>query len=295
MTKRIFRDPLAHFLIVGLVLYVLFGTQPEVSEDTIEVTPATLLPMLVASVPAISLADVPAYLNSMNPEQRDQLIEQYIREEVLVREARAMGLEQEDAFLRKRLVSQLEYIADAFAEETSQIPQTEMLAWYEANRDEYQEPEQVSFTHVFLAESRTQDGAAHAQAQRLKKKLDDERIPAFKGPAYGDHFLFHRNYVESDHREIAAHFGSGFADLVFAAEPAPATWQGPWRSDHGWHLVLLSEHTQSFLPPLTSLEKRIGQDIMAERRFEARQDLYQAARSRYRIVVDIQAPPANAD
>lgn len=296
MTRAFFKDPLWHFLLAGAALYLIFGrggTDP--NTDTIQVNATSLFPSIVAINPAITVSEAPEYLLHMDAGQREELIEEYVREEVLVREAKALGLNQEDFYQRRRMVSQLQYINEAFIADTGRITDAELSEWYEKHKDEYQIPAQASFTQVFVSIDPNIPDSAKARALSLLGSLNDNKIPAFRGPALGDHFLYRRNYVESEQQEIESHFGADFAGHLFAAEADSSLWQGPWQSDHGWHLVILSKQTPASTPPLADVTRRAQEDIMAERKHQASQSFYQIARNKYRILVQIEKETIDAD
>src|SRR5210317_898051 len=82
-------------------------------------------------------------------EEFDGLIQQYIKETVLYREALTMGLNQLDQVIRRRLAQKLEFLAKDLVQLTPPTDE-ELQAYFDAHRDRYQQPARYTFTQVFF-------------------------------------------------------------------------------------------------------------------------------------------------
>lgn len=294
MAKRILGEPLLHFLLAGALLYFWSASsEPDTDVNTIDISAESLVPYIAAGGPALSVDDVPQYLDDLDEQERTALIQGFVREEVLVREAKALGLDQEDTYQRRRMISRLLYINEAFAANGTAVSEADISAWYAQHRNDYREPARVTFAHAYVAADPTGQDSSE-RAANILSTLNRDRIAGHRGPSYGERFLYHSNYVDSDRQEIAAHFGKAFADAVFAARPQPETWQGPWQSRYGWHAVLLTARQEAYVPPLEKLKRQIRADILAERVFRANEAFYEAALGKYRVVIDIDADHLDA-
>ena len=109
---RILREPLVHFLLIGAALFALSmivgrgggaggGGAGGGSDKKIVVTADK-----VALLKNGFILD-----NGRDPADADmrRLIDNYVREEVLVREARAQGLDRDDSIVRRRLAQKMEF------------------------------------------------------------------------------------------------------------------------------------------------------------------------------------------
>jgi peptidyl-prolyl cis-trans isomerase C len=83
-----------------------------------------------------------------------------------------------------------------------------------------------------------------------------------------DRFLYRSNYARAGAEELAGQFGIGFVDAITDLMPG-SSWQGPVKSDHGWHLVLLRSKEEAHVPPLASIESRVREDALAAKRAKA--------------------------
>ncbi len=286
--NRLLREPLLHFLAVGAALFLAFewaGNDDAAREDKIRVDRPGLVQFLSYRDPRLNADSAADAFGSMTRPQRDALIEEYIREEVLFRQARAMGLDPYDYVGRRRLITQLDYINRGFIETTLEFSEDELRAFYEANGQRYFVPPRITFTHAyFSSDSRGENAESFA---RLKlAELNENQVPFHAGPSHGDVFLYHKNYVAREAEEIASHFGADFASAVFAQEPSKR-WIGPVSSEYGHHVVMVSSRKPGYSPPMAEVQQRVIQDLAFERTRDELDRYYREARTAYDIVIDL--------
>lgn len=284
MIKRIFKEPLLHFLIVGGLLFVVFDFLPSKDLDDAEIMVGDdeLVGFILARDPRLNQNSASQLLISLDKIRRDQLIEDYIREEVMYREAVSLGLDQNSYGARRRLIAQLEYINQGFIYDSLELKEEELEGYFEKNRNRYLVPSVVTFTHVYFSRD-LHDVAINDLAKAELKKLNNINLPFHLAASRGDHFLFHRNYVNKNEQEIASHFGSSFASNVFEIEQAGPAWQGPLQSDYGSHLILVASKNQGYLPNLDEVKTRVIDDVTQMRVREELDRLYGNLRKAYRI------------
>ncbi len=277
VVKRVLREPLVHFLAIGLLLFLLFGLvndDQRVGANRIEITNADI-EQLVAIFRK-------QWQRSPNPEELQSLIDSRVREEVLYREALAMGLNEDDAIVRRRLAQKVEFLmADAVAE--SAPDDATLQAYYDENAERYREPPRLSFTYVFFSTDRRGERAT-SDVEALLSRLRAATPPVTQAPAAeGDPFMLPRIYVDKRTDEIARDFGRAFAQELTGLETK--RWQGPVASAYGLHLVYISSQKAARLPPLEEIRSRLANDWLVEQRRAADERVYQRLRSRYEIRV----------
>jgi hypothetical protein len=214
----------------------------------------------------------------------DNLVAGHIREEVLYREALALGLDRDDTIVRRRLVQKLEFVAEDMA---TLVPPTEdeLEAWFQANADQYREPARISLVHVYLSPDRRGERTA-VDAETLLAELREEPDRPIPWQS-GDRFMLQNEYARKDTRELARLFGRAFAERLVELEPG--SWQGPVQSGYGLHLVLVRERVESSLPELEKVRERVLTDVRADRRRLADEAFYRALRERYVIEIEDEA------
>ena len=139
------REPLLHFLFIGAAIYLLYGA---VVESVPEETDKTII-VSAGEVEWMRSSWQKRWNRPPTPEEFDGLIQQYIRETVLYREALTMGLNQHDQVIRRRLAQKLEFLAKDLVALTPPSEE-ELVAYFETHKDRYQQPALYTFTQVFI-------------------------------------------------------------------------------------------------------------------------------------------------
>ncbi|XOV90460.1 MAG: peptidyl-prolyl cis-trans isomerase [Pseudomonadota bacterium] len=278
------REPLVHFLVAGLFLFLAFNwLRGESSgEDLIVVDEASLAEMIAYRNPRLAGSAALTYLGTLDEESRSQLVEDFVRDEVLYREALAMGLNQSNYLAKRRLIAQLEYLYQGIAYDALELTEEDISSFYAEHSDRYRVPEQRTFTHVFFSMDGRED--ASFVAEQELKWLNEVSLPFHQSAGRGDHFLYHRNYVNKSLEEVAAHFGNAFAEATFALNE-DTQWQGPIRSAYGEHLVLVASLKEEYLASLAEVKARVADDLARDRMQHALDAFYETAREGYRVVL----------
>lgn len=257
------REPLLHFLLMGMAIFAIHTyLNPSVeAEDgrTVVVDEPQLLTYLQYRSRAFDEEHFRGVLDNMSSEQLSRLARDYIREEVLFREAQSMALGRNDYVARLRLVQQLEFLLRGFADVDTQPADAAVQSYWQENQSDYRESARVTFTHIFFSHQRGGD-EAKKRAEGLLNLMEQTPVSFEQAASHGDRFLYYSNYVDRSHDMVASHFGAPLADAVFALDPDPDSWRGPVRSAHGYHLVLLSRRQAETLPLLAELRNQVEQD-----------------------------------
>jgi hypothetical protein len=276
--RKLLHEPLFHFLLLGAVLFGVYAVLND-GDDAAE-----------AGVITISEADVDWLIAAWSRQWRRPptetelrgLIDNRVREEVLYREAIAMGLDRDDQVIRRRLAQKMEFLTEDLALMV-EPGDSALEAFYEANADGYRIPEQRAFTHVIFSVDRRGD-AAFEDARAALVVLQGDSASGERAPEVGDRFLQPYDYTLRSEERVARDFGGQFAAGLFAAEPGE--WTGPVSSSFGVHLVRVTEWTAPVQPPLADVIDRVRTDLAAQRRQEANEAVFQALLQRYDVQVD---------
>lgn len=267
---RLLREPLIHFAALGSALFVIYDPAlPAGAEDRIAVD--------AAFVEGLRREHEQRTGRPPTADEERGLIERFVEEEMLYREAVAMGLDRGDPIVRRRLIQKMGFLAEDLAA-IDEPTDAELEAYRSAHAARYRDPERTSFRHVFVSRDRRGEGAEE-DARRLLEELQKGADPG----ALGDPFVRGASFARRSAAEIEAVFGRGFADAVSAA-PIDA-WSGPFVSSYGAHLVRVSERAPAAAPALASVRARVRQDLLDERRANAQKAAIERLRKRYRVVV----------
>jgi parvulin-like peptidyl-prolyl cis-trans isomerase-like protein len=274
------REPLLHFLVAGAALFALSSgtSNPGTRQDDRIVVSA-------ATVDQLAQGWARLWLRPPTAEELDGLIADHVREEVMVREALAVGLDRDDTIIRRRLRQKLEFVSEdvgALAEPSER----QLEEYLRGHAETFRQEPRYTFVHVFLSPSRR--GAALARdAERL---LDVLRQPGQAGDAaeHGDPFLLPFEFQASPSIEIGRLFGNEFATALGTL--SLGVWHGPIRSGYGAHLVLVRERLPGRLPALAEVRDAVRREWITSARRQANESFYQNLRRRYSVSVE--RPPS---
>lgn len=278
LIKRYLRQPLLHFLIAGFALFVLYGGLHRSTLDQdpqrIEITPEV--------VQRIAISWLARWQRPASEQQLQGLIDEYVKEEILYREALKLGLNKDDTIIRRRLAQKMDFLAEDVASLREPAPGV-LEAWYNQHQDQYAPLPLLTFHHLFFAlDKRGAD--AQAQAQSALSGLSD------KSSGEGDAFMFKNAYSEQSQDQVARVFGSTFATSLF--KQTPGSWVGPVESGFGWHLVWIDALAKSPPPSFETVAQQVRSDWLSEQRSASKRANFDALKARYEVVVMI---PASTD
>ena len=278
---KLLREPLVQFFFIGIFIYLLYGI---FAEPVVEETDKTIV-VSAGELEWMNASWQKRWNRPPTAEEFDGLIQQYIKETVLYREALTMGLNQHDQVIRRRLAQKLEFLAKDLVALTPPTEE-ELQAYFDEHRDRYREPVRYTFTQVFIDPDKRGD-ATLADAETIKATLIAQGDAIEDAGALGDDFMLQNYYPDKDPLEIRKYFGSGFAESL--VELSPGLWHGPVLSGYGVHLVYVSNVTAPPAPVFAELRERVTLDWKAERGEELNEKFYASLRDRYTIVIEAPA------
>lgn len=266
--RRWLTDPLLLFLLIGAAIFAAEVWLGGDDDYTIVVAPAAV----------DRLGDLWEAQTGRAPtaDELGKLVEDHVREEIMVREAKRLGLDEGDTIIRRRLAQKLSFLTDDVA--TLATPdEAELRAHFEANPKRYETPAVTSFSHVFFSADRRDDAAGDARAALADFDPDGWRKA-------GDPFMLGRTYAWSSEPRIERDFGTAFATAL-AEIPADGLWRGPIESGYGAHLVRVDARNAALGADYESVAARVAADFDAERRAEANRAYFAALRAQYAVVL----------
>jgi hypothetical protein len=288
MNARILREPLLHFLLLGAALFAISALRdggPAAGSSRITVTPQR-----VAQLAALFER---TWQRPPSEAELDGLIEEFVKDEIYYREARALGLDQDDTIIRRRLRQKLEFLSD----EAGSAPPTdqELQAFLEERMVDYRIPPRVALRQIYFSVDRRGE-RAETDARALLAQLPTGRWPD-SGTQLGDPLLLTTPAGLLPTFEVARLYGTAFAKAV--AELPVGVWSGPVVSGFGVHLVLILERQAGRPAALDEVRQQVTSDWHAARRDRAASDYYQELRRRYQVEVAMptgwKSPPAAED
>lgn len=276
--KKTVREPLLHFLLIGVAIYALYGFFGPHDVKT----PLSTITISRGEIDWLMTSWQKRWHRPPTPDERNGLIRQYVRETILYREALAMGLDADDTIIRRRLAQKLAFLAQDLVALT---PPTEaaLQAYFAAHRQRYQAPVRFTFTQVFIDPDKRGDTTL-ADANAIKATLMAQPDAIAKAGAMGDGLMLQNVYRELTQADIAKLFGSSFAASLIAL-PAGA-WHGPIPSGYGVHLVYVHRRSVAPAPVFAELRDRVAQHWEDDKRRQLNEQYYASLRARYKVVIE---------
>ena len=288
------KQPLLHFLLAGLLIFAAYqwtappDTESAQSEDVIRIDRSTLLNFMQYRAQAFQPELFNEQLEAMDEQQRQQLIDAYVREEALHREALAMGMDQGDYIIRQRLVQKVEFLLENLANQTVEPAEGEIDRFYAERASDYQVDSVYTFTHIFFDSGERGEEAALNNARQLLDSGNLVDVSFNEASQYGDRYPFLQNYVERTRDFVVNNFTEDFVGSLDELTPGNGKWHGPYASRYGYHLVLLRERSDPYLPELDSIMDRVLDDWRYEKVIESRREAEEQVISGYEVNIELE-------
>lgn len=275
MMKRILKEPLLHFLALAVAVFVAYGVfnRFEAAKPDEIIIRESRVDRLAAQFAAI-------WQRPPTSAELKNLIDDYVKEEIFVREALALGLDKDDVIIRRRLRLKMEFLNSA---ETATLTPTdaELESYLKDNPKKFEVDPAYAFEQVLLSPDRhgekiDQDAASVLRVLRAKSSIDPGEL--------GDATLLPRKVELTGKASISQTFGPSFADAL--DKIAPGQWTGPVESDFGLHLVRITEHQAGHAPALAEVRNVVEREWANEKRRAIEEQRLATLLTRYRITME---------
>jgi len=216
------------------------------------------------------------------------MVENKVQQEILYREALAMGLDKDDEIVKRRMAQKMQFLAEDVA--AAREPTTaELKSWFEKNGTKFAQPPRLSFRHLYFSPDR-RGARARDDAEQALAKLGGQPVDAKIASSLADPFMFQDSYRDRAPEYLAKEFGPPFALAV--AKLPPGSWQGPVESGFGWHLVFVDTLIPGRVPAFEEVEPDVRTAWLNEQKALAWEKAYKDMRAKYTVLLP--APPESS-
>jgi len=275
---RLFNEPLFHFLILGLAIYAGYAWLNPENADGGEL----IIRVGEGERAWMWTSFEKRWKRPPTADELEGLTKEYVRETAFYREALAMGLDQDDTIVRRRLAQKLEFLVQDLID-VAPATDEELEAYFEEHRVDYRQPELITFTHAFVdPDKRGAETESHAVA--VLEGLKEADDPTSGAKELGDPFMLQLYYPERTEADISKLFGGRFAQSI--SDLSVGTWQGPVLSGYGMHLVYVHGREAFPEPAFADVRDRVADDWAAAKREELNAEYRDRLLEKYTIVVD---------
>lgn len=276
--SRLFTEPLIQFLIIGACIYgayAFFGTPEEDFRDTRVHVDSARINGFISEWES-------RWNRQPTREEIEGLIQSYIKEDVLYRQAVAMGLNEDDPITRRRMAQKLEFLTSDLAMMV-QPAEGELEQYFNDNSEAYRAPDQMTFSQLFF-DPDSRGNKTLEDAEEALVKLQAAGAPTEESMQVGDGFMLQRDFVSVTPMEAARQMGSGFTEAVVQLEPG--SWHGPVLSGYGVHLVYVYSYEKAPPAVFEDVQAAVLENWQLEKREEFNAEFLENLKTRYEIVID---------
>jgi hypothetical protein len=278
-------EPLVHFLVLGAAVFAWFA----VVDDPDPTPEVNRIVISHAQLERATLAWTQRAQRAPDPEELQGIVNELVREEVLYREALALGLDRDDVVIRSLLRQKFEFVTQDLGFDAA--PDEQVLREFHAeNADRYRRSARHTFSQIVFSEDR-RGASAEADARQVLADLQSGGGPE-AAEVLGDGGALAPSYADLAGHEVEALFGPDFATAILAIEPG--RWSEPVRSSFGIHLVWVESRTEGGAIPYEEVADQVRDDWVFEQRHASNEAIYRQLLDRYDVTVEVE-PPSPAD
>jgi peptidyl-prolyl cis-trans isomerase C len=268
MLKTLLGEPLVHFLIVGLALFMLVDRISSQSDGHV-------ISVTRSEITAMKEEWLRLWRRPANQQDLDGLIDSKVREELYYREGLRLGLDRGDAVVRNRLIQKMKFLQDQQLAEPSK---QQLQDWLLQHKRDYPDQSLYSFRQVFLGDEVSQ---SRLEETRLRLQLGDH-----SADDVSQNLLVPRQMKAVNSDQISRSFGQNFSQGLQSL--TPGSWSGPVLSSFGVHLVKIEEiNILSMSLDSQGMLQKLTNDWLNDQREQADQRYVASLLDRYDV--DIQS------
>jgi hypothetical protein len=278
---KLLREPLLHFVFAGALLFGAYAwlnppTPNQGGDRPVRIGEGEIL--------WLRQTFTNQWRREPTPDEMAGLIATLVDEELMAREAHALGLDQNDTIVRRRLAQKIDFMV---ADTASIVDpdEAELRGYYFAHAKRYRTAATISFSHIYFSRERRRDAETDA-TEALRRAAGN---PAIR-PTDGDQLLLDDSYRDLDRHAVESLFGSAFAQAVFAL-PAGA-WRGPVNSGFGVHLVCVTDMRPAQQKSFDEVRATVVSEWLRDKSRAIRADYLERLRAKYGVVIDAGARQA---
>ncbi len=224
----------------------------------------------------------PAFIqyNDLSEIQIALVRDDYIKREVLKREALNWGLDKVDPIISSRLAQLGEqFLVNNLPNED---PSVEHLnSFYNENKHFYIDDAKVTFSHIFFRnnDEKTINDLTYYVRTQNEQFFNNNLLKKISV------FPYQKNYAQRSESFIRGHFGEETTKEIFSLEVS-SKWQGPIQSPYGYHIINLSSVSEAKQKSFDEVSDLVLKRFFSEKRKENLKLELEKKISSYQIIDD---------
>ncbi len=211
------------------------------------------------------------------------LIDDYIREEILFRQALALELDIEDEIVRRRLTQKMKFIVEGNINIKSPLD-SELQFYLQSHKEDFRKQTSYNLEQIYF-DSTKRGLSANQDAQELLWRLQQATpseaiILQDKGDQLNISIQFSNASVTQLQQSLGIKFVKRLKDIVVGK------WQGPIPSGLGFHLVFVHQRIEGEVPQLNKIRNQVIQQWIIGKTKQSNEQFYQKLIKQYKITIE---------
>jgi hypothetical protein len=279
MLKKIVREPLVHFVVMGGLLFA--GWSWLAPEDSTE-TQNEIILLDQAQLDYLETLWTAQWKREPSPQDWAAIIDRHLRQEVFYREALRMGLDHDDQIIRTRLAQKMEAVASDLGTLMQPPTEDQLRAFHAERPDLFTVPPAFAFRQVLYLPSEADDGTLEATLASLRQggAVPTDRLNRMSVPL---------NWNLTRFQDVKNAFGGEFSDSL--ADLPVGTWSGPVPSGLGLHLVQVTESQPEHLAPFDEIRDFVARQYEYYTVLDAQERMFRELLDRYELRIEADGVP----
>jgi hypothetical protein len=276
---KVLREPLLHFLFAGAALFAVYGWLGGNKQDNEQESSRTVH-IRAADVQWLTEIWKRQWNREPTLEEARGLVADYLKEEILSRESRAMKLDENDIVVRRRLAQKLSFLIEDTVH-LAEPTEDDLRNIYNANPQRFDPGARISFNQIYFNPERRADALGDAKQVLTGLPANGNGVDTAE---IGDRLLTGSDFRGADEQAVSAAFGPEFTKKIFSLKSG--SWSGPLRSGYGFHLIYVegvqnakASDLADIRPKLVAEWRRVQEDI-------ANQKFMATLRKKYEVIPD---------
>ena len=252
------------FFVVGFLIYLIDSAINSYNEKEIYISDQEIISLVAAWKSQVG--------RNPNDDEITRIINNLVEEEILYREALALGLDKEDRIIKRRLAQKISFLKQESISETPSYNDLEI--YYNTNIEKYFIDPKYTFTHYFFSSENDSENRSNKGYQNITNNLNVKSDP----------FLLGKNFVDLSLREVERNFGNNFSRYFENIELNE--WLGPFESAFGHHLIYITNFKEGSYPDINEVLEQVEADFLLNQKDIALEKYLNKVKSEYKIYIN---------
>ena len=272
--NNVLKEPLFHFLMLGLGLFILYGlvATNQDDEDTIIIDDYDINNIIASW--EMQWKRLPT------DDELKYLILQNIKQEIFYQEALKLNLDHNDEIIKRRLSQKMQFLSSDIAS-LNEPDDDEISAFYKKNLHDYMRSNLYQMYQLIYSSDYHNNprAVAHSQLQKIIQKEPEN------AENLGDKMPFPFYFEAVDESDLNRQFGINFTQALGNLETNQ--WTGPVKSGFGYHLVFIADKKEASPIPLKEIRDEVLRDLEYENQNHMDKLIFDEFRKNYNIEYDL--------